>query len=516
MFGNVKQQTLLQFADLVNQFEKQNADKERQLIIDNSPYSKGINKNIRSYEELCLYCNLGLAETFVTRPSLVRKIDLNLYVSSKNKTNLELMQGGNSPYAFDGDEGQITLHHMGQDFNGPFVELTQAEHMMFGNNSLLHRGSEVSWRNTEKNEQKYAKERANYWETRAKSQSKTLIYAKQLPVVVSKEKPVLDYNDILNVIARFCAESSAEGLHFFSESARLSATLKELGANSVSEFAKLNMDNDQITCTRCGSAEYSLYGSYTSNGEKKQKYHCGKCGKIFTITQRSIISESNLQFSTWINLIICLYHGLSIEETANICNISAQSVQSNRLRLFYALKILDDRVKLQGDIVIDETYFPLSFKGNRTGRTDFAMNREPRKRGTDKRSSGLSKEQVSVIFALDENGKTVAKVSGAGAPNYQKFHWSLRSNITKENITCIYSDKSRAIKKYAKINDYNIKQLKSKQVKRTLYDKESIECRKWLQKINSCHSKCKKILEQIRRNVIRYVTGIRIAFHLER
>ena len=497
MFSNISQQTLLELVNLSNQIEKQNANKERQLIDKNSPYSDGINKNISSYEELCFYCNLGLAETFVTRPALVRKIDPNLYVSIKNKTNLELMLDGKSPYAFDGDEGQITLHHMGQNFNGPFVELTQKEHMMFGNNSLLHRGKGASWRNAAKNEQEYEKERAKHWRMRTQEQPQPLQYARQLPSITLKETSVADRDiDILSVIAGILAESSAPELHFLSESAKLKATLKEFGVCSVSDFAKLNLEDEKITCTSCGSHEYSLYGTYDSNGETKQKYQCCKCGKIFTVTQRSIISESKLSFATWINLIICLYHGLSIEETAKMCCISAKSVQNNRLRLFYALKILDDRVKLNGEIVIDDTYFPLSFKGNRAGRDDFSMGREPRKRGTDKRPSGLSKEQVCVIFALDENGKAVAKVSGTGAPNYQKFHWSLRDNINKENITCIYSDKSRAIKRYAKINGYDIKQLKSSQVKRTLYDKDSIECRKWLQKINSCHSRCKKYLSK--------------------
>ena len=497
MFSNVNQQTLLDLVNLSNQIEQQNANRERQLIDKNSPYSKGINKNISSYEELCFYCNLGLAETFVTRPVLIREINLNLYVSSKNKTNLELMQDGKSPYAFDGEEGQITLHHMGQDFNGPLVELTQKEHMMFGNNSLLHREKGTSWRNTEKSEQEYEKERAKHWRMRTQEQTQPLRYARQLPAAAFNETLVADRDvDILSMLAGIFAERSASELYFLSESARLKAVLKEFGVCSVSEFAKLNLENEKITCTSCGSPEYSLYGTYDSNGETKQKYQCSKCGKIFTVTQRSIISESKLSFATWINLIICLYHGLSVEETARICGISAKSVQNNRLRLFYALKILDDRVKLTGEIVVDDTYFPLSFKGNRTGREDFTMTREARKRGTDKRPSGLSKEQVCVIFALDENGKAVAKVAGAGAPNYQKFHWSLRNNVSGENITCIYSDKSRAIKRYAKINGYDIKQLKSSQVKRTLYDKESIECRKWLQKINSCHSKCKKYLSK--------------------
>ena len=107
-------------------------------------------------------------------------------------------------------------------------------------------------------------------------------------------------------------------------------------------------------------------------------------------------------------------NGDSTVKTASLLGISTKSVQNNKLRLFYALILLNEKTRLEGNIVLDETFIADSFKGNRSKSKGFVMDRKSRKRGKDIRKRGVSTEQVSIVTALDERGISVAKVAGLG------------------------------------------------------------------------------------------------------
>lgn len=495
-FNQVSETTLTQLNALVDSIEKEKSVFQKNMIEQNSPFSNEINRSIATYEELFFYCSLELSEAIVTRRSLIRRIDPDLFITCKGKTNLELMKGGKPPYAYDGEDGIIELHHLGQDPDAPFVELTREEHMKYGNNKKLHKNVNESWRNKPKFEEVFGKERECHWRKRAKGDAEILYSSSPLPVIYNKDFALANSAEFMDFMARLYAESSREDLLFISESAKMQAYFKELGARSLSDFARQSLDLEQITCPYCSSADFASNGRYTSNGEKRQRYICNGCGRTFTLMQRSIISESNLSFATWISLIVCLYHGLPVAETARICNISEKSVQNNRLRLFYALKILDDSVKLYGKVAIDEIYFPVSFKGNHTESKDFSMNRKPHKRGSETHSRGLSKEQVCAICALDEYGNAIARVAGVGAPNAYRIWYALNGSVDKDNVVCLYSDKSATLRKYAKENGMLIKQTKSKKDKHKARTPAAMEKAHQLQRINSFHSKLTRFMSK--------------------
>lgn len=80
-------------------------------------------------------------------------------------SNREQMQKGNSPR--DAATGKpIELHHLGQDANSPFVELTPEEHRLNGNSSVFHSNAKPSWRNDLKKEKQFKKQREVYWKIR--------------------------------------------------------------------------------------------------------------------------------------------------------------------------------------------------------------------------------------------------------------------------------------------------------------------------------------------------------------
>ena len=137
----------------------------RQSVEQISPYSRKINVFIRTIKELQVYMSLNLAETMLTRPTLM--LDIDPYYSDKlGKTNIEKMLSGKSPIdSVTGDV--IDLHHIGQEYGSPFAELPHSIHELGGNYSVLHT-TNASWRNNKELVKQTASEIANYWKMRGK------------------------------------------------------------------------------------------------------------------------------------------------------------------------------------------------------------------------------------------------------------------------------------------------------------------------------------------------------------
>ncbi len=354
---------------------------QKMYIKEDSPYTSKINDAISNYKEFLLYYSLNLKESFVTRPSLIKDLDLDLWVSCENKTNRELLQQGSSPYAYDSEEGKIELHHIGQEYGAPFAELTIEEHNLYGNSRILHDNQINSWRQNKDNKNEFYAERSRYWKLRAEGKYKcisNISFKKLEPRILENDSELSD--SLKKSMETLFSEATVEDLNYISNLANSYAMVKEIGAKNINEFINKDSDENEIVCSFCGERDYSAYGSYKTSAETIKRYKCKKCGKSFTQVNNTIISGSNLSFIEWVRFIDCLYNGFPISKTAEICGLSKQSVQINRYKLFYALKILDDKVKLSGNIVIDETYVNVSYKGNhKTGKIE--LPRPARKRG---------------------------------------------------------------------------------------------------------------------------------------
>lgn len=129
-----------------------------------SPYSKTINDYIKTEEELKLYMNACLVESFVVRPTLVFDVKPD-YLTPSGKTNLERMLNGEAP--FDTATGQvIQLHHIGQQYESPFAELPQLLHIGTETYSILHDTKIESWRLNKKLVRLTTKEAIEHWRKR--------------------------------------------------------------------------------------------------------------------------------------------------------------------------------------------------------------------------------------------------------------------------------------------------------------------------------------------------------------
>ena len=476
-----------------------------------SPYAEKVTSYIRQFDELRLYTSLHLQESHITRPAIIRNIDFDLWVSAEGYTNLELMNKGNAPYAFDSPEGKIEIHHIGQNYDGPFAELTFCEHNE--NSHILHISKEESWRKDKRKEKAFYKERSDYWKKRAKCD-----YSVSIHRFNDVQKQLFHaQHDYLEELRKICeviySQCEAEDLDYLSDLARSFAMMHRIGSLSMGEFLKNKQDQTRtdIRCPHCFSQDYVLNGTYQTQDDRIQRYKCKQCGKIFSSLQKTLVSGSSFSFRQWIKFIDCLYNGYTIKQIAKSCDISEHTAHENRVRLFYALKLLNDKVKLQGNVVLDETYLPVSYKGNHSKQEDFVMPREANERGGENHQAGISKNLVCIICAVDDCGNSVAKVAGTGNTSAQKLKFVMKEHLT-ESVVCLYSDKSPAIRKFADICNLQIKQEKLlrkgvKKVENVPYNKDTFIVNRYLQVVNSYHSRLKRFLNRFSGISTKYLSG---------
>lgn len=159
-------------------------DLEKQHLNRLTHWSDEIINAIASMEEAEIYMRAGLkAARIGNRWALIRS-DINWsdysvrrntwlkdkladYDSWKDYNNADLIGEGFPPHDMNGDPYE--LHHIGQRQDSPFAELTWAEHMGDGNNTILHQAGKES----EIDRQKFEHEKSEYWESRFKAFTKS-------------------------------------------------------------------------------------------------------------------------------------------------------------------------------------------------------------------------------------------------------------------------------------------------------------------------------------------------------
>lgn len=95
---------------------------------------------------------------------------------------------------------------------------------------------------------------------------------------------------------------------------------------------------------------------------------------------------------------------------------------------------MEDTVELEGISECDETFFALSYKGNRKAFSEGGIERDAHKRGGEVHTRGLSKEQVCVPCAVDRKHKSVSKIACLGAYLNGYLAWHNYINYAKEVV----------------------------------------------------------------------------------
>jgi len=196
---------------------------------------------------------------------------------------------------------------------------------------------------------------------------------------------------------------------------------------------------DGLVCPHCGASGKGVYkrGKAASG---KQRFYCHHCNHSFSATTGSITYNSKLPFSVWKKYISCFMEGLSVRESAEQCQISVLTSWRLRHKICDSLNNIMNGISLSGIVEADETYFRVSYKGNKKAFKNGTAGRAKRKRGSSifhkGRKRGLSNEQVCVPCAVNRNGLSVSKVSSIGKASYQGISTILSPHITRDSVLC--------------------------------------------------------------------------------
>lgn len=212
-----------------------------------------------------------------------------------------------------------------------------------------------------------------------------------------------------------------------------------------------------LYCPRCGCVENIVKYGF-KNGH--QRFRCKNCHRIFNEVTNSIFMCSKKSFDIWEKYIECMINEFNIRKSAKICGISITTAFVWRHKILDALVEKHNNVKLSGVVEVDETFFPISYKGCRK------MPRPARKRGgTNVR--GISKEQVCVPCGIDRNGNVFGKVSNLGKISKDKLNKVFGDRISDRSIIC--SDGEKSYKGFVKGHGYKHIVIKSGQYKNGIY-----------------------------------------------
>ena len=135
---------------------------ETKEVLSEEGYTDEVIESINSEEEAAIYQDAGLeCQTVNGNDALINtEIDPD-QTDALGDTNLGRMEKGKSP--LDANGKPIELHHVGQRADSPLAELTHAQHMEGGNNTILHDTTKES----EIDRSAFAKEREAHWKARS-------------------------------------------------------------------------------------------------------------------------------------------------------------------------------------------------------------------------------------------------------------------------------------------------------------------------------------------------------------
>ena len=242
-------------------------------------------------------------------------------------------------------------------------------------------------------------------------------------------------------------------------------------------------------CPHCGSTHAVRNGK---RPDGTQRYKCMDCGKRFVITTNSVVSRTRKNLSVWVAFIECMLLGLTLSDCADKCGIHKNTAFAWRHKVLDALQKLAEGVNLDGIVEADETFFPLSYKGNSKGL----------KASTVKKRD-LSSDQICVPCAVNRSGMSIAKVANRARVKEKGLDAVFGGRIASGSN--IVTDGASAYRKFAARNGLVLHQLTGgKSTSSGIYS---------INHINSYHSLLKNFMYRFRGVSTKYLNNYLIWFN---
>ncbi len=227
-------------------------------------------------------------------------------------------------------------------------------------------------------------------------------------------------------------------------------------------------------CPKCGE-EKKVYRL------SENSYRCRNCNGKYAANQNSISSGAKVSSLTWMRVLHCMLEFYSVKRTCAHCDISRMTYYNIRNRLFYAMQIMLQDVKLYGVIQCDNAFVPSNFKGSSLEDDDFPedspfykvsfLPRSAKKRGGSRSHKENVTNALCLFSAIDDFGHSIVRYAGLGnatatklyrhipasqylldIPDKDPFDFTYRSPKHKAvdgTKSLLVADKERAIEKYA-------------------------------------------------------------------
>ena len=267
------------------------------------------------------------------------------------------------------------------------------------------------------------------------------------------------------------------------ERERLQRLLADMpgGKSDLEEYLAEHRFAGGRVCPICGGTHVRRNG-HRKNGA--QKFVCVDCGKSFSITKNTVFSGTHKSLSVWKEYMDCMAEGLSLDKSAERCGITHGTSFTWRHKILDAIGKGSENDNLTGIVEADETFLPVSYKGDKTAFEQETAGRAARRRGGENHKRGLSDELVCVPCAVDRKGGALSNVAKLGKCSAEAVEKVLGGRVPKESTLC--TDKETSYRKFSKKNGNDLVQIKG--------GKGSVKGIYHIQHLNSYHSKLKSFL----------------------
>lgn len=257
---------------------------------------------------------------------------------------------------------------------------------------------------------------------------------------------------------------SEVGLHALIDAAHANLIWRAIGFESVKDLVEqVHLEERERICQRTGTTydptghrsniicpngfEHRVVSNgTTANGTPR--YVCKDCGHAFLATETTLLAGRGFDCATWVQFISLSYSQMSLNSIAKALGISLETASEYRLLMFCALEVLKADMTLLGDIVADETYIPIDYKGQ-DNVVMHKVQREARDRGRKRNRSKGMQDMASVLCAIDSRGQSLAWVTGVGVPSYGDVLRAVGTTIPYEHNGAFVTDGSHALRAYA-------------------------------------------------------------------
>ena len=247
-------------------------------------------------------------------------------------------------------------------------------------------------------------------------------------------------NESLNEFSHHQCHSTTEPLSAEEQQSLLSILTNNLQRTSNNVLMKGLADD--LRCPHCDADSRIVKNGKNRNGE--QSYLCRACNRSFVAKRDTIFFGSHKSMQIWKKFLDCMVNLYSIRKTAAICDINTHTAFVWRHKVLDTLAKYSESGRLKGVVEADETFFRVSFKGQRD------LPRPPKKRGTPMKYDGQLKERVCVACALDREDNKVSLVATLGNISAEMLHDIYDDRIVRGAVLC--TDGFKAYKTYAEDN----------------------------------------------------------------